>query len=129
MSRFEAIVGYNFDNGKLYNRIISQGHRNSKYWYCSEIRKDAFLMTMSEIARFKEQQAQQEEAARSGFSGPAIVARHDFIEARAEQGAERILQLLTHGRYEEAEQHMNLPNWGVTGREVQGMSHFDTQSL
>ncbi len=82
-------------------------------------------MTISEVARFKEQQAQQEEAARLGLSGPAIVARHDGIEARAE----RILHLLTHGRYEEAEQQMNLLAWGVTGNEEQGMSHFDTQRL
>ncbi|MGH2479838.1 MAG: hypothetical protein ACRDHW_09305 [Ktedonobacteraceae bacterium] len=70
-------------------------------------------MPASEIAHFREQQARQEEAAHLGLSGPAIVARHDFIEARAERGARRILQLLAQGRHEEAEAQMNLPNWGI----------------
>lgn len=77
-------------------------------------------MTMSEIARFREQQSQQEEAARLGLAGPAIVSRHDFINARAERGAERILQLLAQGNYKEAEQQMNLPDWGLEGEEKQG---------
>jgi hypothetical protein len=74
-------------------------------------------MATSEIARFREQQARQEEAARLGLSGPAVVSRHDFIEARAEQGAKCILQLIARGRYAEAEAQMNLPNWGIEGGE------------
>lgn len=67
----------------------------------------------SEVARFREQQVRQEEAAHLGLSGPAIVSRHDFIEARVERGAARLLFLLAHGRYEEVEAQMNLPDWGL----------------
>lgn len=70
-------------------------------------------MSASKIARFRERQASQEKAARLGLSGPAVVARHDFIEARATRGAARILYLLAQGRHEEAEAQINLPNWGV----------------
>ncbi|HEU5376587.1 MAG TPA: hypothetical protein VFV38_14210 [Ktedonobacteraceae bacterium] len=85
-------------------------------------------MTTSEIVRFRGQQTQQEEAAHSGLSGLAIVSRHDFIEARAERGAARILQLLAQGHHEEAERQMNLPDWGLEEGEKQPMSHFDTAS-
>jgi hypothetical protein len=86
-------------------------------------------MATSEVAHFREQQARQEEAAYLSLSGPAIVSRHDFIAARAERGAERILQLLAQGKYEEAERQMNLPDWGLEEVERQRMSHFDTPSL
>jgi hypothetical protein len=82
-------------------------------------------MPTSEIAHFREQQAQQEEAARSGLIGPAIVSRHDFIEARVERGATCILHLLAQGKYEEAAQQMNLPDWGGKRGEEEFMSHFD----
>lgn len=59
-------------------------------------------MAASNLVHCKEQQAQQEEAARLGRFSPAIVSRHDFIEARAEQGAERILQLIAQGKHKEA---------------------------
>ncbi len=36
----------------------------------------------SEIARFREQQALEEEAIKLAFSGFTITARHDFIVAR-----------------------------------------------
>jgi hypothetical protein len=67
----------------------------------------------SEIARFREQQALEEEAARRGFSGYAITARHDFITARMQRGGERILQLIEEGKHEEARVLMNSENWGV----------------
>ena len=67
----------------------------------------------SEIARFREQQALEEEAARRGFSGFATTARHDFIVARMQRGGERILQLIEDGKHEEARVLMNSENWGV----------------
>ena len=69
-------------------------------------------MSHSEVAHFREQQAQLEEAAHLGLCGLAIVSRHDFIEARAERGAARILRLLAQSRYAEAEAQMNVPDWG-----------------
>ncbi|MBV9692037.1 MAG: hypothetical protein JO202_20270 [Ktedonobacteraceae bacterium] len=57
----------------------------------------------SEIARFREQQALEEEAARLGLYGLASgTARHDFIIARMEQGAEHILQLVREGKHQQA---------------------------
>lgn len=67
-------------------------------------------MNTSEVAQFRKRQAAQETAARLGLTAPAIVSRHDFIEARAERGAAQILQLLAQGRYAEAEAQMNLPD-------------------
>lgn len=72
---------------------------------------------MSEITRFRERQAQEAAAARLGLSGPAIVSRHDFIEARAEQGAASILRMIAQGRFEEAAAKMDLPDWGLGGGE------------
>lgn len=83
----------------------------------------------SEVALFREQQAQQEMAARLGLSGPAIMARHDFIEARAELGAQRILHLLAQGRYAEAEVQINLPDWGLAGEEEWSTPHVDDTRL
>ncbi len=58
----------------------------------------------SEIAQFRQAQAELEEAARLGLSGFASgFSRHAFIEARMEQAAEHILQLLADGKHEEAE--------------------------
>ena len=67
----------------------------------------------SEIARFREQQALEEEAARLALSGYAISARHDFITARMQRGGERILRLIEQGKHEEALVLMNSENWGV----------------
>ena len=43
----------------------------------------------SEIARFREQQALEEEAARLALTGYAITARHDFINTRMQRQGER----------------------------------------
>ena len=59
-------------------------------------------MSQSEVARFRQQQAAEEEAARLGFSGLATVASHESIIARMEQGGEYLLQLFKEGRSEEA---------------------------
>jgi hypothetical protein len=68
----------------------------------------------SEIARFREQQALEEEVIKLAFSGFAITARHDFIIARMQRGGERILQLIAEGKHDEAQVLMNSENWGVT---------------
>ncbi len=67
----------------------------------------------SAIARFREQQALEEESMRLANSGLALTARHDFIIARAQRGAERILRLIDEGKHEEAQALMNTDNWGV----------------
>ncbi len=67
----------------------------------------------SEVAYFKTQQALQEQAAQRGLDGYALVSRHDFIEARMERGAERLLALIDQGKHEEAEKLMNTPTWGL----------------
>jgi hypothetical protein len=59
---------------------------------------------MSEVAQFRAQQAAEEEAARAGLYGSAVTARHDFIVARMEQGAQDLLQLIAAGRGDEAMQ-------------------------
>jgi len=67
----------------------------------------------SEIARFREQQALEEEAARLAFSGFVITSRHDLIVARMQRGGEHILQLIAEGKHDEAQVLMNSENWGV----------------
>ena len=67
----------------------------------------------SAVARFREQQALEEEAARLALSGFAITARHDLIIARMQRGGERILQLIAEGKHDEARVLMNSENWGV----------------
>jgi hypothetical protein len=59
-------------------------------------------MSQSEIARFRQQQVAEEEAARLGLSGLAAVASHESIMARMEQDGEYLLQLFKQGRDEEA---------------------------
>ncbi|MGH2493602.1 MAG: hypothetical protein ACRDIV_02755 [Ktedonobacteraceae bacterium] len=66
----------------------------------------------SEVARFREQQALEEEAARLALSGLAMTARHDFINARMQRGGEHILQLIAQGKHEEAQVLMNSDHWG-----------------
>jgi len=59
-------------------------------------------MSQSEIARFRQQQAAEEEAAKLGLSGLAAVASHESIVARMEQDGEYLLQLFKQGRAGEA---------------------------
>src|SRR6266852_4338661 len=67
----------------------------------------------SAIARFREQQALEEESLRLAISGFAITARHDFIVARMQRGGERILQIIAEGKHDEAQVLLNCENWGV----------------
>lgn len=57
---------------------------------------------MSEVARFREQQALQEQSAYLGLHGMASVASHDSIIARMEQGAGTLFGLFEAGKDEEA---------------------------
>ena len=68
----------------------------------------------SDIARFRQQHALQEQAMQYLQSGLAITTRHAFITARAQRGAERIIRLLEAGKEEEAIVLMNHPTWGET---------------
>ena len=70
--------------------------------------------TISEVAYFRQRQASEEEAARWGLYGLAVVASHEIITARMERGAERILRLITEGKHDEAVAlKMNTETWGV----------------
>ena len=69
-------------------------------------------MSTGEIAQFRKQQSMQEEAALLGLRGLASVSRHEFIEARMQQGAAYILQLLEDGKDEEAQRLMETRAWG-----------------
>ncbi len=91
----------------------------------SETEMENMHENVSEVARFREQQALQEQAAHLGLSGFAITARHAFIEARAQRGAERILQLIADGKEAEALKLMNESNWGL-GAEEQRQSEQET---
>jgi hypothetical protein len=85
---------------------------------------EGILMSKSEIATFREQQALQEEAARQGLNGLAAVASHAAIIARMEQRAAYLLKLIEAGRHEEVARLMETPDWGA-GRESGNMSHYD----
>jgi hypothetical protein len=75
-------------------------------------------MIVSELAHFRQQQAKQEEAALLGLSGLASgFSRHAFVEARMEQAAGHILQLLADGKHEEAEALMATSTLGDSGLE------------
>lgn len=83
-------------------------------------------MSKSIIASFREQQLLEETSAHLGFSGLAMVARHNFIEARAQAGAEYILRLLAAGKEEKARNMMDQADWGLAEAEHE-MSHFNAK--
>jgi hypothetical protein len=66
---------------------------------------------VSEVARFRERQELEYQAARLGLEGPAMVASHEMITARMEVGAQRILKLFQEGRQEEAVALMSSEEW------------------
>ena|SRR5579872_7087870 len=65
----------------------------------------------SQVARDMARIDLELEAVRRLEHDPAISARHDFIIARAQRGAERILRLVDEDRHEEAQALMNTDNW------------------
>jgi hypothetical protein len=72
-------------------------------------------MARSEVAAFREQQALQEQAARQGLYGLAMVASHEAITARMERGAQRIVRLFEEGKPQEAIALMETRTWGLEG--------------
>ena len=80
------------------------------------------LAGKSEVAQLMKRIELEEEAARQGLSGVAIVARHELISVRMTRGAERILRLVEQGRDEEAQALLNTEYW----REDEKASQSDT---
>ncbi|HZR38729.1 MAG TPA: hypothetical protein VFB12_01340 [Ktedonobacteraceae bacterium] len=72
-------------------------------------------MAKSEVAKFREQQALQEQAVQQGIHGLAIVANHESITARMERSAEYLLKLLEEGKHKEVALLMETPTWGLEG--------------
>ncbi len=70
-------------------------------------------MAESEVAKFRQDQALQDEAARQGLYGLAVVANHASITARMERGADHLLKLIEAGKHEEAIALMETSTWGV----------------
>ncbi len=67
----------------------------------------------SEVASLMQRIDLEREAAQQGLTGLAYgTARHDFITARMERGAERILQLIQEGKHAEAIALMETETWG-----------------
>lgn len=70
-------------------------------------------MQQSEIARFRQNQALQEQAAQQALYGLASVATHASINVRVQRGAEYLLTLLEAEKYEEVIQLMETKTWGI----------------
>ena len=72
----------------------------------------------SEVASLMQRIDLERAAAQQGLTGLAYgTARHDFITARMERGAERILQLIQEGKLAEAIALMETETWSVDGEE------------
>ena len=71
----------------------------------------SYTPTTSEITRFREQQALQEEAAKRSLHGYAVVSSHKMIEARMEREAGKIVKLFQEGHVTEALAIMESPDW------------------
>lgn len=68
---------------------------------------------LSDVARFRQKQALEEEAAQRGLTGLASVASHDYITARMQHSAEHLLKLLEEGKHTEVAQLMEQDMWGL----------------
>jgi hypothetical protein len=88
------------------------------YWKVNlnfQVRKEwLFIMHQSSDTYLQTKQCieQEHEASTYGLSGPAMVARHEFIEARLTRGANRILKLIEQQRFSEAQLLMEQVSWG-----------------
>ena len=72
----------------------------------------------SEVASLMQRIDLERAAAQQGLTGLAYgTARHDFITARMERGAERILQLIQEGKLAEAIALMETETWSVDREE------------
>ncbi len=75
-------------------------------------------MAESEVASLMQRIDLERAAAQQGLTGLAYgTARHDFITARMERGAERILLLIQEGKLAEAIALMETETWSVDGEE------------
>ncbi len=75
-------------------------------------------MAESEVASLMQRIDLEREAAQQGLTGLAYgIARHDFITARMERGAERILLLIQEGKLAEAIALMETETWSIDGEE------------
>jgi hypothetical protein len=72
----------------------------------------------SKVASLMQRIDLEREAAQQGLTGLAYgTARHDFIIARMERGAERILLLIQEGKLAEAIALMETETWGAEREE------------
>jgi hypothetical protein len=75
-------------------------------------------MAESEVASLMQRIDLEREAAQQGLTGLAYgTARQDFIIARMERGAERILLLIQEGKLAEAIALMETETWGAEREE------------
>ena len=84
-------------------------------------------MTESEIARFRQEQTLQEQAAQQALYGFAVVANHSSITARMERGAEYLLTLLEEGKYEEVAHLMETTAWALEEVMYHTTTNYSTQ--
>lgn len=72
----------------------------------------------SEVAQLMRQIDLEHQAAQWGLTGPAEgSSKHEFITARMERGAQRILQLIHEGKHEQAIALMSTETWGIEEKE------------
>ena len=70
------------------------------------------------------------QAAQQGLIGLAQgMAHHQFITARMEKGAERLLKLIAEGKHEEVQAMMETPVWGLAGLADEGSAGHTTMPL
>ena len=73
-------------------------------------------MHISDVAKFRHEQALQEQAAQQALYGLASVANHASINAQMQRGAEYLLTLLEVWKYEEVAHLMETSDWGEGAR-------------
>jgi hypothetical protein len=70
-------------------------------------------MQQSDIARFRREQALQEQAAHQALYSFASLANHTCITARMERGADRLFTLFAEGKHEEALRLWETTAWAL----------------
>jgi hypothetical protein len=71
------------------------------------------MQQTSDVARFREEQTLQEQAARRALHSFAAVATHASITAHMERGAEHLLALFAEGKHEEAIRLWETTDWAL----------------
>lgn len=71
------------------------------------------------IVTFRRDQQLREEAAQRALYASAIVANHETITKRMEQGATHILHLIEQGKHTEAVALMQQADWGMTANDTE----------